>query len=147
MPLVLNTSFNLAGSPIVETPLDAMRCFLDAPADLSLIYLQGRLLRRRAFPAPCAASCPQQEPSFVSRCMADALGEPRRVEVLVEGRWLQLTDALELEVLERCSGAVSVAEIAAEIDEIAGGGARTAEPPAVELPAHCGISTASCGST
>ena len=115
VPLVLNTSFNLAGMPIVETPLDAVRCFLDAPADLSLLYLQGRLLRRRAFPAPCAASCPQQEPSFVSRCMADALGEPRRVEVLVEGRWLQLTDALELEVLERCSGGVSVAEIAAEI--------------------------------
>ena len=112
---MLNTSFNLAGSPIVETPLDAVRCFLDAPADLSLLYLQGRLLRRRAFPAPCAASCPQQEPSFVSRCMADALAEPRRVEVLVEGRWLQLTDALELEVLERCSGDISVAEIAGQI--------------------------------
>ena len=38
-------------------------------------------------------------------------------QVLVEGRWLQLTDALELEVLERCSGSSSVAEIAREIAE------------------------------
>lgn len=32
-PLVLNTSFNLAGEPIVETPEDAIRCFLNTRMD------------------------------------------------------------------------------------------------------------------
>jgi carbamoyltransferase len=27
VPVVLNTSFNVAGEPIVNTPLDALRCF------------------------------------------------------------------------------------------------------------------------
>jgi carbamoyltransferase len=30
VPMVLNTSFNLAGMPIVESPDDALRCFVDA---------------------------------------------------------------------------------------------------------------------
>lgn len=32
-PLVLNTSFNVAGEPIVETPTDAMQCFLKTDFD------------------------------------------------------------------------------------------------------------------
>ncbi|MCK9875178.1 hypothetical protein MXD59_05175 [Frankia sp. Ag45/Mut15] len=31
LPLVINTSFNLRGEPIVETPLDAVRAFAEAP--------------------------------------------------------------------------------------------------------------------
>ncbi len=33
IPVVLNTSFNLAGDPIVETPLDAFQCFLNTKMD------------------------------------------------------------------------------------------------------------------
>jgi len=33
MPLILNTSFNLAGEPIVETPIDALKCFLSTQMD------------------------------------------------------------------------------------------------------------------
>ena len=33
VPLVLNTSFNDAGEPIVETPEDALRCFLNTEMD------------------------------------------------------------------------------------------------------------------
>ncbi|MFH1759314.1 MAG: carbamoyltransferase C-terminal domain-containing protein [Patescibacteria group bacterium] len=33
IPLVLNTSFNLAGEPIVETPADAIKCFLSTQMD------------------------------------------------------------------------------------------------------------------
>ena len=39
----------------------------------------------------------------------------RRVEVLVEGTWVELQDAFSLEVLERCSGAATSAQLAAEI--------------------------------
>lgn len=34
VPLVLNTSFNLAGCPIVETPADAVRCFAQTEIDV-----------------------------------------------------------------------------------------------------------------
>jgi len=34
VPLVLNTSFNKAGEPIVETPEDAIKCFLSTDIDI-----------------------------------------------------------------------------------------------------------------
>lgn len=34
VPMVLNTSFNVAGKPIVETPEDAVRCFLSTEIDV-----------------------------------------------------------------------------------------------------------------
>jgi carbamoyltransferase len=37
IPLVLNTSFNLAGKPLVETPADAVECFLSTAIDLLLL--------------------------------------------------------------------------------------------------------------
>ena len=33
-PVVLNTSFNVMGEPIVESPLDALRCFYSTGIDL-----------------------------------------------------------------------------------------------------------------
>jgi carbamoyltransferase len=33
VPVLLNTSFNVKGEPIVETPLDAVRCFLSTGID------------------------------------------------------------------------------------------------------------------
>ncbi|MBI1983198.1 MAG: carbamoyltransferase [Acidobacteria bacterium] len=37
VPVVLNTSFNMAGEPIVETPEDAIRCFLSTEIDALLL--------------------------------------------------------------------------------------------------------------
>jgi carbamoyltransferase len=37
VPVLLNTSFNVAGEPIVETPDDAIRCFLGTAIDALLI--------------------------------------------------------------------------------------------------------------
>jgi carbamoyltransferase len=37
VPIVLNTSFNIAGSPIVETPSDAVRCFASTDIDVLLL--------------------------------------------------------------------------------------------------------------
>ena len=53
----------------------------------------------------------------MSRSVADAYGEPRRVEVLVDGKWVALEDPLELEVLERSTGEMSVVQLAAELAE------------------------------
>lgn len=38
VPLVLNTSFNDAGEPIVETPEDALRCFLNTEMDAVVLH-------------------------------------------------------------------------------------------------------------
>ena len=39
IPMVLNTSFNIRGEPIIETPSDALRCFL--ACNLDVLYLEG----------------------------------------------------------------------------------------------------------
>jgi carbamoyltransferase len=44
VPLVLNTSFNVAGEPIVETPEDALKCFQST--DLDALILGKRLVRK-----------------------------------------------------------------------------------------------------
>ena len=44
MPMVLNTSFNIRGEPIVETPDDAIRCFLSC--NLDVLYLAGYRLTK-----------------------------------------------------------------------------------------------------
>tara|TARA_B100000945_G_C19903732_1_gene377351 strand:+ start:63 stop:500 length:438 start_codon:yes stop_codon:yes gene_type:complete len=36
-PVVVNTSFNVRGEPIVESPLDAIRCFLNTGIDVLAI--------------------------------------------------------------------------------------------------------------
>jgi carbamoyltransferase len=45
VPLILNTSFNVAGEPIVETPEDAIRSFLRT--DLDCLVFRERLLYKR----------------------------------------------------------------------------------------------------
>ncbi len=45
LPLMINTSFNLDGEPIVETPQDALACFLRAPIDA--LILQDCVIRVR----------------------------------------------------------------------------------------------------
>src|SRR5262249_53480258 len=38
VPLLLNTSFNVKGEPIVETPEDAIRCFLSTDMDYLVLH-------------------------------------------------------------------------------------------------------------
>ncbi len=37
VPVILNTSFNIAGAPIVETPADALKCFMSTEMDYLVI--------------------------------------------------------------------------------------------------------------
>jgi len=45
VPVVLNTSFNGPGEPIVESPEDALGFFLKS--DLDVLYMEGRRIRKR----------------------------------------------------------------------------------------------------
>ncbi len=57
VPLILNTSFNLAGKPIVETPADAVECF--AATDIDMLALGTYVLSKRPLETyvqmPCEA--------------------------------------------------------------------------------------------
>lgn len=44
VPMVLNTSFNVAGEPIVETPEDALRCFMGT--DIDYLVMEGYIISR-----------------------------------------------------------------------------------------------------
>jgi carbamoyltransferase len=46
VPVVLNTSFNVRGEPIVETPLDAVECFLKTGIDV--LAIRDRLVTKTA---------------------------------------------------------------------------------------------------
>lgn len=120
----------------VQSPADAVACFLDAAEDLSLLVMDGTPLRRRPFPFDAARAVPVQQRAFVSRTLCDAFGEPRRVEVLVEDDWIELTDTLELEILEMSAGGdATVRELSDELTT-AGTSGDTAESEVVERLRH-----------
>ncbi len=48
VPVILNTSFNIAGKPIVETPQDAVECF--RATEIDVLALGGVLLSKRPLP-------------------------------------------------------------------------------------------------
>ena len=48
-PVLVNTSFNVRGEPIVCTPAEAYRCFL--ATDMDVLVLEDFLLRKEQFPA------------------------------------------------------------------------------------------------
>ena len=49
-PVLLNTSFNLRGEPIVCTPVDALLCFIRS--DLDCLVLEDFVLDRSGLPRP-----------------------------------------------------------------------------------------------
>ncbi len=50
VPMLLNTSFNLRGEPIVESPIDAVRTFLST--DLDVLVLDEDMIEKRALGRP-----------------------------------------------------------------------------------------------
>jgi carbamoyltransferase len=48
VPVILNTSFNIAGKPIVETPQDAVECF--HATEIDILAIGGVLLSKRPLP-------------------------------------------------------------------------------------------------
>jgi carbamoyltransferase len=56
VPVVINTSFNVAGRPIVDDPRDALECFGSSPIDLLAI---GPFVLRRASPGAAQRDRPE----------------------------------------------------------------------------------------
>ena len=60
--VIINTSFNIRGEPIVCTPQDAYRCFL--ASEMDVLVLENCLLRRSEQPALSAEECQRYIASF-----------------------------------------------------------------------------------
>jgi carbamoyltransferase len=116
LPLVLNTSFNIRGEPIVETPDEAIECFLGSNIDV--LYIEGRRLTK------VVAATADRPGALVPRLNAGlTLGvvvatddgralEPRHHVQTRTGHRATLTPA-EYDLLCAVDGAATVAELAA----------------------------------
>ena len=47
-PMIVNTSFNVRGEPIVESPTDALKCFLGTEMDV--LVIEDRLIMKKDVP-------------------------------------------------------------------------------------------------
>ena len=58
LPVVINTSLNTAGRPMVDSPRDALECFGSAPIDLLAL---GPFVLRRPRPTRTGAASPEEK--------------------------------------------------------------------------------------
>jgi carbamoyltransferase len=115
LPLVLNTSFNIRGEPIVETPADALECFLASNFDV--LYLQGRRVGkvRAASAADPAGLVPVLSPNLTLESEVPtsrgAVGPIRQLVRTRTGHRSRL-DCDEYDLMTRVDRKRSVADIA-----------------------------------
>jgi len=109
VPMVLNTSFNIKGEPIVETPREAAWSFLRS--DLDLLVLGNRLFQKRTFPETLRGGLiPHAFDGFNAEVVSDAQGESVSTRILARGDTFDV-DQLELGLLEACDGETPVQDI------------------------------------
>ncbi|MDA0666937.1 MAG: hypothetical protein O3A95_04075 [Planctomycetota bacterium] len=109
VPMVLNTSFNIKGEPIVETPREAALSFLQS--DLDLLVLGDQLFQKRTFPDPLRGGLiPHAFEGFNAEVVSDAQGESVSTRILARGSTFDV-EQLELGLLEACDGATPVQDI------------------------------------
>jgi carbamoyltransferase len=114
IPLVLNTSFNLRGMPIVETPADALQCFLYT--EMERLFL-GRFDLRQP---PAAALRPVLAPGWTIRIIHERWSgaRARRAELYHPGDRARLElppDPPLWTALLGIDGERSIADLAADI--------------------------------
>lgn len=115
LPLVLNTSFNIRGEPIVETPADALECFLASNFDV--LYLQGRRVSkvRAAEAADPAGLVPVLSPNLTLESEVPtsrgAVGPIRQLVRTRTGHRSRL-DGTEYDLMTRVDRKRSVTDIA-----------------------------------
>lgn len=116
IPMVMNTSFNIAGEPIVESPRDALRTFLNSDG-IDLLIFPGVAVRRRKVEKAFLDNFVETACSgFRSEIVQGSDGSSLRVTVWYESKLnddtdeddidenlkpnVELIDALQLEILE-----------------------------------------------
>jgi len=115
IPLVLNTSFNVRGEPIVESPHDALRCFLNC--NLDVLYLGAyRVTKVGATGQPPfeqLVPCLNESVSIASRaeCREGAMREVRHHCQTRTGHRISLTNK-QHDCLLLIDGRRTVAELA-----------------------------------
>jgi hypothetical protein len=115
VPMVLNTSFNVKQEPIVETPADAMKSFLNS--DLDLLVINGRLFQQSEFPEMLTSSMiPLAVPNFTAESVSNSEGDNMSVRLMVRGETFDI-EQLELGLLEFSDGKNTLHEIVEYFNE------------------------------
>ena len=125
IPMILNTSLNIRGEPIVESPTDAIRTFLTTPpTGMPLLVLGQYVIKHRAFPPDGngfdpSLSIPTKVPYYSDEVRTHTeSGTPTGVSIMVgQDTWLPLQSYLELMVLEVVNGLTPLEEVVEEVVE------------------------------
>lgn len=117
VPMLLNTSFNLKGEALVESPHDALWCFLRSGMDY--LVLEDHVLRVPNFPAIKAATQPRAIPGLVFETVTSAEGECLSTRVMARGETWDLTP-LETDLLAISDGERAYSELLAALREAHG---------------------------
>lgn len=135
IPMILNTSFNVAGEPVVESPWDALNTFF-ATDGLSMLAFPGLVVKKRILTSlskehVISSSCS----SFRSHQVQDSAGSSVRTSVtyiplsfgehtadqfpedIVDEKCVELLDSFELELLEfvHAQDAISISRVYEEM--------------------------------
>lgn len=110
LPLLLNTSFNIDGEPIVETPQDALRAFLDS--GLHLLVLEDFLVEKRPFPnkKELANLSPQAVDGILIESRSQISGEIDAVQISLGGTSFE-ADELSVLLLESSTGELTTPKL------------------------------------
>ena len=111
VPMLVNTSFNVAGEPIVETPADALWCFLTTDIDLCVV---GDRLIEKLRDEPALRRLQPTLPPAVAEALA-AGSALNRVEYATDMPWgdqIRSVVGAVRPILHQVDGVRNVAEIA-----------------------------------
>lgn len=127
VPMVLNTSFNIKGEPIVESPEDAIKSFLATAGGLDRLVMGRFVITARPFPVDMEGfDASLAVPARVEYVFEDVLsnaetGEATRVRVGkggLDGKpvWVELSGGdLDLIVLQAIDGLTPLADVAENV--------------------------------
>lgn len=129
VPMVLNTSFNVKGEPIIDSPGDAIRSFLSTRGAVDCLIIHDTVIRQKSFPLDIKQKAGAQVDveigdimntimpeaavqNYLSEVTARESGDAIRVRLMLgDEKWIDLDNEFQLAVLEVCDGNTSVQEL------------------------------------
>jgi hypothetical protein len=129
LPLVLNTSFNIEGEPIVETPDDAVWSFLRAEIDC--LVMGPWLVGKRPFPQEddLPSLIVRSSPDLMIETVYHASGALNSATLYLRGRGEECGE-LGLAILEQCAEPARAADV---LRSVAGEGVFRPQDTVAEL--------------